>query len=279
MLKHLLVALDETRDSRVALQHALDLARAQRGRLHLVTVDEDEAAEPEIAADARFTVELAGPLSGAPAPSGPDEDEAADEHTFQPQLRPVLDDAREICKQHGVSAGLSVLSGRPADRLTRKLRAADALVIGRGAGEPGSCARDLVRSARKPVLVTGHEYVEPDGVLAVYDGTEAGQRALQVAGELCTTGNRRLSVVCCGRGRDEQHRHQSEAEEYVAGYGLRLDARRVDADAVDEIVSAAGELAVSAVAVPRRQGLLERLRPTVAERVLGQFRGPVWVVS
>jgi nucleotide-binding universal stress UspA family protein len=284
MLKHVLVALDETRDSRVALQHAVDLARAQRGRLHLVTVAEDDVVEPEVETEPRFSVDLAGPMGDAALPLADELEEASENGSFGPKHPPVLEDAREICEHHGVAAGLSVLSGRPADRLARKLRVTDALVLGRGGSTSpgsvavGSCARDMIRSARKPVLVTGHEYREPNGVMAVYDGTDAGQRALQVAGELCTLENRDLHVACCGRDRDEQFRHQHEAEEYLGGYGLNADVRRADAEAEEELLSAASEAGVSALAVPRHEGLLQRLRPTLAERLVTDFRGPVWVV-
>jgi nucleotide-binding universal stress UspA family protein len=286
MLKHLLVALDDTRDSRVALQHALDLAHAQGGRVLLATVKEGEIPEPDFTVDAGTGLDFTGEAS---RPGVWYEEETRDEEGQNGGRRqagaPVLEEARTLCEQYGILGGTSVLIGRPADRLSRKLRVADALIVGRGgstregAASLGSCTRDLTRNARKPLLVAGHEYFEPDGVLAIYDGTEAGQRTLQLTGELGVTLNRHLSVLCCGRDRDDQHRLEAESREYLRGYGFTSHLQRVAADDFGEILTAAREANAATIAVPRSEGLMRWLRPTLAERLIEELRFPIWVVG
>ncbi len=216
MIKNILVGYDNSRSARVALAQAIDLAEAFGGRVHLLVVGTEEGPppEPELAPEPGI-VEM--------AELG---EEAEELETAGPVVPLFVEEARLKLHQAHVAGGIRITSdARPAVRLREESHLADLVVVGRGdkrhssSGQGGRNTRQLLqRRLLRPVLVCSSEYIAPESILLVYQSSDAGGRAVSVAGELATTFNVGLDVVVTARRRHAAERRRDQVESALLVY-------------------------------------------------------------
>jgi len=181
MIKSLLVAYDGSHGARVALQHAVDLARSSEGRILLLTVGAAESDDAALLSNGGVDpVALAADVS----------DEVPDATAGLP-AEAVLSEALEVCRELTVRCLARPAYGQVAAALTRASRFSDLLLIGRDAlAEPGAfgrsaqSARRVAASASCPVAVAPRQYQPVRSVIAVCPGEGADATSVRTACEL-----------------------------------------------------------------------------------------------
>jgi len=223
-LRHVLVAFDLSPHSLAALEAAASLAARAGGELAGLFV-EDEAFLR---------------LAGLPAARFVDARSAAvrphDVATMERELRHRADGARHAIEQVAQRARVRwtfrVVRGPVSPAVLAEAVGADLVALGRTGHEAyagrrlGSTARAISASAAAPVLLLRRGETLASPILVAYDGSEAADRALDLA--LRLTGRDPIEVLLVGGGPDEPASRR-RAEARCAARGVTARCRRVEA--------------------------------------------------
>ena len=174
MFTRLLVGLDGSEPSRVALAQAIELGKRFRARLLLAHV----SRPAEVAWG-----------------SGPERDTGA--FTLS-----VLDDAAARAAEAGLQGEMIQRRGGVVDPLVAMAHEADAVFVGRAgldAKDPlGPETRILIQRCPVPVFVAATAVARFDRCAIAYDGGATSQRALAFAARFVGIGGGRLEVITAG---------------------------------------------------------------------------------
>ena len=221
MIKAILVCTDGSDHSQVACDHACSLTDKLGAKLTGLHVLDSRMLEGPLMAD------ISGWIGAQPYGG-----------QLQ-QLKELLQERGETvikaflkqCKEQGVDADGSVITGHPAKVILAEEVKAELVIIGqRGEhasliGEfMGTSAERIIRHSLKPCMITPATYRPIRRVLAAYDGSAHASRALHEAIELAQAGNMTLTLLTI----DEKGRHMDMQQ--VSDDGLRL-ARAHDMEA------------------------------------------------
>ncbi len=218
-LRRLLVALDASEPSLAALDAAVSLA-ARLGSDVTGLIVEDAALVALVLHPAARHVDAA---SGAPC--------RADETTMRQELKVLRERARRALDAAAARARVRASFRSTVGRVTAEIVAAaaeaDLVCVGRvGWTSPrsrlGSTARALVSSGAVPVLLVREGQRLGGRVAAVYDGTEAGARALSVGARLVRDGGGLLSILVPAADPDALQQLRDAAGDWAKR--ARLDA-------------------------------------------------------
>jgi nucleotide-binding universal stress UspA family protein len=214
MIKSLLVAYDGSHGARVALQHAVDVARRCEGRVMLITAT--RRLHPETAALDDGAVDLVSLASreldteeGAAPPDGDD----------------LLAEAYDVCRELTVRCLARPAYGELSFALSRASRLADLLFIGRdAASEPGryaaaGTARRAAAGAVCPVMIAPREYEPVRSALVVCPMTDRGARALHTAAELAGLLQVKLDALIVSENVNVVGQWTHEVRRYLVDHG------------------------------------------------------------
>lgn len=221
MIRNILLGYNGTRGADVAFSQASDVAHAAHARIHVARIE-------KISADARIALS-AEVLADSSSASFPDFN-AAVEAPGEPTAG--LEQILEKCHREQVFCTFGEYYGDPVGRLLELSRMADLLVVGRR-DEPrqaqthplGRVARQVALRTSIPTLFAGQEHLPLKSAMLLYEPRVAGGRALSVAGEVCSTLNITLNVLCVGHG--EHDAAQAEAEARFALRAWHVDGEFV----------------------------------------------------
>lgn len=180
LIRRILVAVDASEDATAALEAAVELASATGAEIRGVFVEEERLLR-------------AGRLSMCREISLFSEESRKIEHRdLERQLRAharrIQAQLQQAAERAQVPWSFNTLRGEVVSELRRAARDSDLLALGatgRSYGDPpGSTVDELVSEAPSPVLILRRATRLGLGVHALYDGTEAGRRAVALAGEL-----------------------------------------------------------------------------------------------
>ncbi len=207
MIKSLLVGYDGSLGSRVALQHAVDLAGRCEGRVLLLTAA--RGAEPEGAGFEDGGVDVVGL-----ATRRLDSDESA-----KPQeTDELLGGAFDICRDLTVRCHARPAYGDFAFALARASRLVDLVFIGRDVAAART-ARRVASGAACPVMIAAREYEPLRSVLAVCPMTDGGGRALRSAAELASLLQVKLEALIVSEDVELAGRWTHEVKRYLVDHG------------------------------------------------------------
>lgn len=180
LIHRILVAVDASEDATAALEAAVELAAATGAEIQGAFVEEERLLR-------------AGRLSMCREVSlFADEAREIEHSDLERQLRAharrIQGQLQQVAERAQVPWSFTTLRGEVVSELRRAARDSDLLAlgaVGRSYKEPpGSTVDELVADAPSPVLVLRRATRLGLGVHALYDGTEAGQRAVALAAEL-----------------------------------------------------------------------------------------------
>jgi len=214
MIKSLLVAYDGSHGARVALQHAVDVARRCEGRVMLLTASRGLHSEAAALDDGSVDlVDLASrELSAEETATPPDGDD-------------LLAEAQDVCRELTVRCLARPAYGELSFALVRASRLADLLFVGRDVTtEPGRFA--VARTARRaaagatcPVVVAPREYEPVRSALVVCPMTDGGARALRTAAEFAALLQVRLDALIVSENVNVVGQWTHEVKRYLVDHG------------------------------------------------------------
>lgn len=180
LIRRILVAVDASEDATAALEAAVELAAATGAEIQGAFVEEDRILRAGRLSMCR-EISLFSDEAREIGHSDLERQLRAHARRLQAQLQQAAERAQ-------VPWSFTTLRGEVVSELRRAARDSDLVALGatgRSYKEaPGSTVDELVSEAPAPVLVLRRATRLGLGVHALYDGTEAGQRAVALAAEL-----------------------------------------------------------------------------------------------
>ncbi len=248
MWKRLLVGLDGSEWSAAAARLAFAFARRT-----------DAEVEGVFVADVRLAAPPLPPADMLGAPLDvPAEPFRALEAEERKRGEAVVATFAEEARAAGVRAAAAVVSGTPVEALLGRLRAADAVFLGRrgrgGAAEVGATVRAVARECVRPVVVAWKDLkpAEPRKVLVAYDGSPEAMRALRVACELAEGTGHPLGYVLLSLAADARavEAVEREALQFCAAHGIAPERATRTGAAAAHICKAAKEFGCDLTVAP-----------------------------
>ncbi len=222
MMKTIIVGVDGSAYSEVALQHAVEIADlAQAEVVGLAGVAEDVNGEEPLS---EHSVEEIEGLEALPT-------------TVVEWFRRSLDDCAETCRTVSVPFAARMLAGHPGRVLTREAQAADMLVVGcKGRRDNatellGHTTRHLIRSCIKPVLITRGEHRPIRRALVGYDGSPTSGHALEWVADLAAAGGWQVAIVTGAMPESELAEGVRRAADLARTRGVDPEVMLVEGDA------------------------------------------------
>ncbi|MGD8239056.1 MAG: universal stress protein [Armatimonadota bacterium] len=275
MIRTIIVPLEGTPASDVALRCAVRLARWHDARVVMLASAQAEAL-PETAsayADAEFE----------------DGEEAEDEELeLEPGVsvadHPLVDAAAALCGRHRVAWRAEGCAGDPTGHLAHYAPRADVVTVSRRGSravrrELPRHAFAILRASVRAVLLTPETYQEPQVILAPYDRSAPAARALSLAAETSVRAELPLTVVSVG-GDAFTAASLAEARRYLAAYSGQTEFVRREGDPVQQLTALTFELpgALLVMAGYGRPPVRRLLGGSRTERILAGCHGPALIV-
>ena len=181
MFTSLLVGLDGSLQSLIALTQAILVGRRFRSQIILVHVAREESL-------AGLRPQWMGP--------GSDQGTSSEDHS----ARALLEGAAETVRQAGLTVRTELRRGDVVETLRELAADVGAIVVGRsgvlGGGDPlGPDTRELIRRCPRPVLVCGSAPSPMNRCLVAYDGQPASEAALSFAARYAEIAEAHLDVL------------------------------------------------------------------------------------
>ena len=267
-IRRILVALDTSPHSHAALEAAANLAARLQAQLMGVYVEDMNLlrlAQLPFAHEIRYTSATLQKL-----------DEVVVEKQLRSQASHARDALRQTAELHALEWSFRVLRGMVAAELLAAAAEADLLVLGRTSRQAGphhvlgSTARSAVAQSQRSVLLmdTGFDLDQPPCLL--YDGSEAAQRALQIAAAIARA-NGRLSVLLLTPDEIIGRQWQRDIQTQLTGDNLQIECWTVP-DAVKLAAVLArmdvGLIVIGRTETPLLQAAMESLFQTGEQPVL-----------
>ncbi len=219
MIKTILVGIDGSEHAHTAARYALWMAERLRGRvigLHVVDI---------VSIEGSFFHDISGSLGFEPYLDFSSKMRGV----LEERGRALLDGFATQAAARGVPTDTVLGMGIVANEISERARTADLVVIGhRGVNERfssgllGSTSESVTRKCPKPVFIAPMAFSECAAPLLAYDGSARAAAVMQQAAEFCSTLGLPLAVLTVNRDEAQGRRVLSEAETYLAPYGLRV---------------------------------------------------------
>jgi len=222
-IRRILVALDASPASRFTIQTAVDLAVRFGAELIGLFVEDTNLLR---VARLPFVREIGAFSFSA---------RKLDLDDLQRQLRAQADQMHRslamAAQLRGISWEFRVQRGPVAAEVMTAGADADLMIMGR-AGRSltahrrlGSTVRSMVlqRSGMTFILTSAPRFTAP--AILLYDGSEAGHKALEIAGSLIEAQDRRLTVVVVAESRSGAHDLRAESSRLLTGFSIATDFR------------------------------------------------------
>lgn len=180
LIRRILVAVDASEDATAALEAAVEMAAAMRAEVRGIFVEEEElfrAGRLSMCREISFFARKPRNLESGDL-----------ERQLRAHARRIQGQLQQAAERSQVPWSFTTARGDVVAELRRASREVDLIALGatgRSFKEPpGSTVDELVARAPTPVLVLRRATRLGLGVHALYDGTEAGRRAVALAAEL-----------------------------------------------------------------------------------------------
>jgi nucleotide-binding universal stress UspA family protein len=222
-IRRILVALDASPASRFTIQTAVDLAARFEAELIGLFVEDTNLLR---VARLPFVREIGAFSFSA---------RKLDLDDLQRQLRDQAERMRRslasAARLRGISWEFRVKRGPVAAEVMAAGAEADLMIMGR-AGRSltahrrlGSTVRSMVlqRSGMTFILTAALRLAAP--AILLYDGSQAGHKALEIAGSLVAAQDRRLTVVLVAESRSESHELKADSSRLLSGFSIAADFR------------------------------------------------------
>lgn len=225
MIRSILVAIDESKSSKAALNASVALARVCGAKLKGLYVENIMRLlewQP---------VELMGAavgISSSVPSSRPTIEQVNVEKQFLEEEKNLKKVFEDTCKKFALSGQFIVKRGRVEETIIEESRKVDFVVLGRrgktypeNATEPGPTTEELLRQSTRPILVVPEDVAVNNRILIAYDGGQNAQRALFVGAGMAELLNFEIRVVSVADDIDAAQKSLDEAREFLSAYKVK----------------------------------------------------------
>lgn len=233
MIKDILVGLDGSVYSDIALQHGMALAQACQATLHGLHVIDIVQVESPLLHD------LAGATGAAPQLNLT----ALMRENLEFRGQQLLTQFRQTCEAADVACVEHLATGIVPTEITRAARGVDLVLVGRGGLHTrlskallGSAVESVVRSGVKPTMVTPQSYAEIRKPLLATDGSRSAMAALSMAMAFVLQLQLPLSVVHCDPTTSESHEFLDALQARVRDQGMSCEVDICRGNAHEDLV-------------------------------------------
>lgn len=236
MIRSIVLAFDGSRHSWAAWRYGMDLARAYRAGLRVVSVvDARVAHHPKL-----LEAETLAALNLS---------EASREKlllAFEDRRRKQLAEIEQETRAGGVGFTGEVAHGIPAEVVCLEEVHGDLIAMGHRGESPswqsvmlGSNAEAVIRQCIRPVLLSPAEYAPIDRILACYDSSENSTHALFRAAHLAQSLKLPMTVLTVNRNIQQAEQIVAEARIHLRAATATFEQRTVAGHPADRILDAA----------------------------------------
>lgn len=223
LIRRILVATDASEDSTAALEAAVELASALEAEIRGIYVEEERL----IRAGSLPLCREVSLFSKEPRRL----DRRDLERQLRAHARRVQGQLQQVAERARVPWSFSTSRGEVASVIRRAARDVDLVALGatgRSFKEaPGSTVAGLVEDAPSPVLVLRRSTRIGLGVHVVYDGTEAGRRAVALAAELSRREQPPLTVFLLAADEEDAELMAERIGPWLGERGIQPRFRRL----------------------------------------------------
>jgi nucleotide-binding universal stress UspA family protein len=265
MFTSLLVGLDGSPRSLIALGQAIDIGRHFRSQIILVHVARAESL-------AGLRPQWIDPASDQ---ANSTEDQAA---------LALLEGAADTVRRAGLAVRTELRRGDVVETLRELAADVGAIVVGRtgvlGAGDPlGPDTRELIRRCPRPVLVCGAAVSPMDRCLVAYDGQPASEAALSFAARYAEIAEAHLDVLHVADDSAAGHAVLARTSAAFSASPFSYDTHLATGTVEEAVTAAIAECRSNALftGTSREEG--RRLVPSHTEAILRATDLPVLVHS
>lgn len=230
MIKRVLVALSGSPYTPSAMEHALELARANKAEVTGVTITD------------LAKLAYVGPV---PLGAGAAAAELSHQRIEQAELR-IAELARIFtakCNEQNVVGHLHQESGHIIDELIKLWRYNDIVVMGlRGLFEygiihnPDDMLLKIMKSGIRPILAVAKEHRSIHRVLIAYNGSLEAAKAMKYFVQSRLFPDVSIRIVSFEKRKDDPQELLSDAQKYCSLHGFTVETDFVDADPRDELI-------------------------------------------
>jgi len=244
MIKSILIPLDDSHYSEVALKYAISLSKFFEADLKGLFVIDIKLLEAPMMRNYWAPLDI-GRMGVITYPAY----QSKIRETLEQKGKDILGNFEKLCEEAGIKYTSSLVTGLVSSAICEEGKTVDLIIMGkRGENAPwgekmlGSVLEATVRSVTKPVFVTPDKYSDINNILIAYDGTGQASHALELAAEVGAQGDFNFYLLTVYHSDEEWGQKTSrEAMEYLAPYKLRIEQMVEKGDADEVILKVAEE--------------------------------------
>lgn len=274
LFEHILVAMDASPHSMAALEAAARLAHSIEAELEGLFVEDINWFQVCRHSHSREVSEITGHVR------------TLDEDSIERQVRALskrMERAlRRVSELASINYNFRTERGGVESKLLDAAENADLITIGR-VGQSmtrgtklGNTARAILNKTEKPILLLQHGLKLGDSIVCVYDRSEKGQQALQIAKKLTQQIETKLQVIAFKSEKEEAKKVIKEVKKLLGD--LRLPTRVFAVEMPEAfhlarlVTSKNGGLLVASRSLPLFSG-------SALERILANIKCPILLTS
>ena len=234
MFKTILVPIDGSDTSLVAVDYAIELSRSFNSEITGISIiDIKKLAGP-------FMRDL-GTSIGGMVPYGDFQQNVR--KFLEDTCRAALDELEVKCDTASIPCTRTIKEGVVNKEIVESAKRCDMISMGM-AGEHafwrdaflGSNLESVVRQTHKPVLVTPEKYKKITKILVAYDGSSFSSKSLNAGAEIAQQMHLPLTVITVSDDKKSGEDILSQATEILKGYDITQDNMLEGGDTVDAIL-------------------------------------------
>jgi nucleotide-binding universal stress UspA family protein len=244
MFKSILVPVDGSVQSGIAIRYALELAKRFGGHLTGLHVVDSKVLE------APYLTDLAG-LTGAIPFTGLMTEVR---QSLERRGRQILEDFRQVCLQQGQSADLQMETGVVHRTIAQASMRHDLICMGRTSEGSewighllGTTLENTLRRVHVPVLLAGDLYREPRRVLIAFDGSVFANAALRVAIQLLEGFGGECTLLGVATHAEEAVPMLENARKLLTSHGIAFTEQARAGDPREQICLTARQLDIDLI--------------------------------
>jgi nucleotide-binding universal stress UspA family protein len=266
--KNVLVGVGGSERSFIALLYAVSLARAGRGTLEAVIVEEQRFSNSMSMAPGPMLQHLIDVSESLARQWGGD----------------VARRVRRVASERGMPVKVTRVQGRVTDGILNAAQRASVVVLGKRGHQPeagdllGPNTELIVRGTHKPVLLTPDHHVKPKRILLTYAGKALGPLLLATGAAMAGLFKAPLEVFTVGDQSAQLARIQEQARLELSKINPNAGSVSFRSEAGDPATTIAHQTAIDTLLVMGAYGHSRLYRMTlgsVTEQVIRESNGPV----